>query len=106
MPKTGSKPLADDADEALLERLRATTEMLESIAADRSLLDGLPAEERQRLHQAIAQVYHPDPAARRHRLKAARRERSAAQIRRDDALLGATRIRTLHRRPVFTTPNV
>jgi NAD(P)-dependent dehydrogenase (short-subunit alcohol dehydrogenase family) len=106
MPKTGIKPLAAGADEALLERLRATAELLESIAADRTLLDGLPAEERQRLHQAIAQVYHPDPLARRKRLKAARRERSAAQIRRDDALLGGTRIRSLHRRPVFTTPNV
>jgi NAD(P)-dependent dehydrogenase (short-subunit alcohol dehydrogenase family) len=106
MPKTGIKPLADDADAALIERLRATVEMLESIAADWSLLDQLPEEERQRLHRAIARVYDPDPIARRKRLKAAKRERSAAQIRRDDRLLGATQIRTLHRRPVFTTPNV
>jgi NAD(P)-dependent dehydrogenase (short-subunit alcohol dehydrogenase family) len=106
MPKTGTKPLADSADRALLERLRATAELLELIATDRSLLDGLPVEDRQRLHQLIARLYHPDPVTRRQRLKAAERERSAAQIRRDDAVLNGTKIRTLRRRPVFTTPNV
>jgi NAD(P)-dependent dehydrogenase (short-subunit alcohol dehydrogenase family) len=106
MPKTGIKPLADSAGRALVERLRATAELLESIATDRSLLDGLPVEDRQRLHQVIARLYHPDPMARRQRLKAAERERSAAQIRRDDAVLNGTQIRTLRRRPVFTTPNV
>jgi NAD(P)-dependent dehydrogenase (short-subunit alcohol dehydrogenase family) len=106
MPKTGIKPLADDADAALPERLLATVEMLESIATDQSLLDGLSAEDRRRLHQAIARVYNPDPMARRNRLKATKREGKAAQNRRDDAVLNGTEIRTLRRRPVFTTPNV
>src|SRR5207248_7410545 len=66
----------------------------------------LPAEERRRLHLAIARVYNPDPVARKRKIKAAARERSAAQIQRADAVLDQTGIRTLRRKPVFTTPNV
>ena len=89
-----------------LERSRSAVELLELIAADRRLLDTLPEEERKRLHQAVAQVYNPDPAARRRMLKAEERERSAAQIQRDSEILHETGIRTLRRKPVFTTPNV
>ncbi len=81
-------------------------ELLELIAADRRLLDTLPEEERKRLHQAVAQVYNPDPAARRRMLKAEERERNAAQTQRDSEILHETGIRTLRRKPVFTTPNV
>ncbi len=90
----------------LLERLRALTELMEAVAADRTLLDVLTPEERGRLMRAVAGVYHPDSAARRRRLKAAERERSAARAKRDDAALHQTGIRTLRRRPVFTTPNI
>ena len=96
----------DDADLALLERLRAAADLLEAVAADRALLERLPADDRQRLHQAVARVYHPDPVARRQQLKAAERARNTAQIRSDDALLNQTGIRALRRKPVFTTPNV
>ncbi len=99
-------PPEGNADLALLERLRVTTELLESIAADRLLLDRLPEEDRQRLHQAVAQVYNPDPVARRRRMKAIEREQRAAETRREEAVLHGTGIRTLRRRPVFTTPNV
>ena len=98
--------LADSADFALIERLRATTELLESIADDRQLLDRLPAEDRERLHQVVARVYNPDPVARRRSIKAAERERRAVEIQREEAVLHETGIRTLRRRPVFTTPNV
>ena len=98
-------PVAD-SDEALLARLRAAAESLEAVAADMSLLDRLPDQDRQRLQQAVARVYHPDPVVRRQRLKAAERERNAAQIGRDDALLNGTGIRALRRKAVFTTPNV
>jgi len=81
-------------------------ELLELIAADRRLLDTLPEEERKRLHQAVAQVYNPDPAARRRLLKTEERERNAAQTQRDGEILHETGIRTLRRKPVFTTPNV
>ncbi len=93
------------ADPTLPDRLHAALEFLESIAADRTLLDALPADHRKRLHHAVAQVYHPDPGARRLKLKALERERNAENIRRADAVLDQTGIRTLRRRPVFTTPN-
>ncbi len=97
---------AHEAEHDLPERLRAATALLESLAADRQLLDGLPAADRARLHQAVAQVYHPDPAARRLKLKAAEKARHAAKIRVEDSVLNQTGIRALRRRPVFTTPNV
>jgi len=96
----------DDADLALQERLHAALALLESVAADRQLLDRLPAHDRERLHQAVAQVYHPDPVARRLKLKAAEKARNAAQVRADDEVLHQTGIRALRRKPVFTTPNV
>ncbi len=79
--------------------------MLEAIAADLKLLDRLPAEERKRFHQAVAQVYLPDSTGRRRMLKAREREKTAAQTRRADAVLRETGIRALRRRPVFTTEN-
>lgn len=90
----------------LLERARDTAEFLELLDAQRGLLDQLPVEERNRLHRAIAQMYNPDPVARRHKQKAAERARSEAQLQRADALLHETGIRALRRKPVFTTPNV
>ncbi|MDE3072193.1 MAG: SDR family oxidoreductase [Pseudomonadota bacterium] len=97
-------PASADADQALLERLRDATALLESVAADPQSLERLPAAERARLHQAVAQVYDPDPAARRVKLKAAAKARYASKIRADDAVLERTGIRALRRKPVFTTP--
>ncbi len=98
--------VAWENDDRVLERLRAATELLERIAVDRGLLDLLPADERQRLHLALAEVYNPDPVARRRMVKAVERERNAAQARRVSALREETGIQTLRRQPVFTTPNV
>jgi NAD(P)-dependent dehydrogenase (short-subunit alcohol dehydrogenase family) len=95
-----------DDDLALADRLRAATELLESIAADRGLLAHLTAEDRQRLLQAAARVYNPDARARRKLVKAIGRHRKAASAKRDDRVLAETGIRTLRRKPVFTTPNV
>jgi NAD(P)-dependent dehydrogenase (short-subunit alcohol dehydrogenase family) len=75
------------------------------MAANRTLLDRLPAGDRHRLHQAVAEFYNPDPIARRRRVKAAERERTAAQAQRAGAVLEQTGIRTLRRKPAFTTPN-
>ncbi|HXE78638.1 MAG TPA: SDR family NAD(P)-dependent oxidoreductase, partial [Rhodanobacter sp.] len=97
---------ADSAEADLLTRLRAAVQLLETVADDRQLLDRLPAADRQRLHQAVARIYHPEPGARRIRLKAAEKARHAAKIRIEDDVLDQTGIRTLRRRPVFTTPNV
>jgi NAD(P)-dependent dehydrogenase (short-subunit alcohol dehydrogenase family) len=103
---TATTPPPDDTDSALLERLRAAAELLESVAADRQLLDRLPADDRQRLHQAVAKAYHPDPVARRIQLKAAEKARHASKIQAEDTVLNQTGIRALRRKPVFTTPNV
>ncbi len=103
---TANPTRVDDLDTNLLARLRAATQLLEAIADDRQLLDRLPAEDRQRLHKAVARVYHPDPGARRIRLKAAEKARHAAKTQVEDSVLDQTGIRALRRRPVFTTPNV
>jgi hypothetical protein len=86
--------------------LESLTETLETLRADWALLDQLPAEERARLLKAVAALHNPDRVARRQRLKEARRERKAAEIRSEEEVLHGTGIRTLRRKPVFTTPNV
>ncbi len=91
--------------DALLERLRDAAELLESIDANKGLLDHLPEADRQRFHRAVAQLYNPDPEARRNRRRAGERERSAEQTRKVTAVLDGTGIRALRRKPVFTTPN-
>jgi NAD(P)-dependent dehydrogenase (short-subunit alcohol dehydrogenase family) len=92
-------------DNALRERIRSVTEVLEWIAADMSVLKPLPEEERRRLQLAVAQIYNPDPGARRRMLKAEERERRNAKANRADTVLNETGIRSLRRKPVFTTPN-
>ena len=86
--------------------LENLTEALETLGADWALLDQLPAAERARLLKAVAALHNPDRVARRRRRKEARRERKAAEVRREEAVLHGTGIRTLRRKPVFTTPNV
>ena len=90
----------------LVERLRDAVELLESIAADRTVLEGVPDEERKRLLQAVASVYHPDRVERRRMSKITARERKAARVKQDQAARAGTGIQTLRRKPVFHTPNV
>ncbi len=85
--------------------MRSAADLLERIDSDKGLLDRLPAGDRQRLHHAIAQIYNPDPQARRLNRRAAERARSDAHSRREDAALDRTGIRALRRKPVFTTQN-
>ena len=108
MTKTSAAPTIDPmdaADTALAERLRIALELLESVAIDSTLLDVLDADERRRLHRAVAAVHDPDPGIRRQKLKARERQRNAENIVRAEAMLNQTGIRELRRRPVFTTPN-
>ena len=91
---------------SLLEQVRQMTALLEAIAADRTVLADLPIDERQRLFQAVADVYSPDRTERRRMVKHLDRERKAARVKRDERVLGETGIRSLRRQPVFTTPNV
>src|SRR5688572_22138613 len=90
----------------LLARLHETIELLESIAADHTILAGVPDEDRKRLLQAVANVYSPDRVERRRMSKVVARERKAARVRSDQGVLRETGIRTLRRKPVFHTPNV
>jgi len=84
---------------------KTTLELLEWFAADHDRLQELSAEDRERFHKAVAQLYNPDRKARRELLKAAERERSAGRMQRIDSVLHETGIRSLRRKPVFTTPN-
>ncbi len=95
----------DAGGEALLARLRSTTELLASIAADRRVLAGVPVEDRRRFLEAVSLVYSPDRAERRRQAKIAARERKAARVKHDEGVLAESGIRAL-RRPVVHTPNV
>ena len=75
---------------------------LERIAGDWRLLETLPIDERQRFHRAIAVLSVADPAANRRRRKADR----ADEVRREEAILSETGIRSRRNRPLVTTPNV
>src|SRR5215210_3963557 len=88
------------------DRLRAATELLELIAADRGLLANVPPEDRRRLVQAAGHVYAPDSASRRQLVRASVRREKAEKIRREEQALERTGIRTMRRQPVFTSPNV
>jgi NAD(P)-dependent dehydrogenase (short-subunit alcohol dehydrogenase family) len=90
---------------ALLERLRDASDLLESIAADRSVLAGVPDAERRRLLQAVASVYHPDRVERRRMAKSLERARRAARVERDLAARATTAIQRLRRKPLFHSPN-
>ena len=89
-----------------LDRLRVATELLEAVVADRGLLAQASPDEQRRLLQAAGQAYAPDAGARRQLVRATVRRRKAERVRREDAALNQTGIRTLRRRPVLTTPNV
>src|SRR6478672_11049281 len=93
-------------DPAFLARLRAATALLEELVADRALLAGVPPDDQRRLLQAAGHVYSPDALARRRLVRATMRQRKATKVRREDQVLDATGIRTLRRRPVYTSPNV
>jgi len=97
---------ATQIDPVLTDRVRAASALLESLVADRGLLALVPREDRRRLLDAAANVYHPDAKARRLLVKATVRERKRARIRKDEEVLAQTGIRTLRRQTVFTTPNV
>ena len=89
-------------DRASLARV---AELLERIATDRSVLEDLPDEDRERFLKAVANVYHPDRVERRRMAKVVDKQRKAGRVKRDDGVLHDTGIRTLRRKPVFTTPN-
>lgn len=99
-------PSEATAAPAILERVRAATELLEAIVGDRGLLAHLTADERLRLIRAAGHVFSPDVRARRRMVKTGVRLRRAAIVNHAETALSQTGIRTLRRKPVFNTPNV
>ncbi len=87
------------------ELLEATT-LLRGIAANKDLLRSLSVEERTALLNAAGDVFCADPDERRRRQKARRKQRRADKLKADEDVLGATGIRVLRDKQVFTTPNV
>ena len=90
----------------LTERLREAAELLESIAADRTVLAGVADAERARLLQAVALVYHPDRTERRRMAKITAKQRRAARVQETEQTRSGTGIRELRRKPVYHSPNV
>ena len=96
----------DGKNQELSEQLRAVAELLEKVADNRTLLAGLSLEEHARLMKAAGDVYCPDVRERRRLVKARSRQRKNDKLERDQTVLNETGIRTLRRKPVFTTPNL
>ncbi|MBL6763665.1 MAG: SDR family oxidoreductase [Verrucomicrobiae bacterium] len=87
------------------EQVRETLATLEAIAKNRRLLDCLNTEEFHRLTSLAGELYCPDIRQRRLLLKSRRKQQRHEKIRRDEETLHETGIRSLRRKPVFTTPN-
>ena len=79
MSPTTITPPTDEPG-ALVERLRATTEALESIAANRNLLDVLSDADRRRFLRALTTARGPASRSRRRLAKATAREERAARV--------------------------
>src|SRR3546814_17543199 len=91
-------------DDELIERLRAITEALEALAADRSLLHRLPEADRVRLLTAAGDVYSPDREARRRQAQERRLPEKTAHRRREEADRPDTSIHPPRARPGSTPP--
>ena len=106
--QSDSPNLPDSSNErdSLGQRLRAATELLETVVADRALLSEIPVEDRNRFLQAAGRVSRPDVIERRRLLKVSKRKRKAERVHREESVLSATGIRRLRREPVFTSPNI
>ncbi len=103
--KTPTRNKLPEGAESFTKQLQAAAELLEAVAADRTLLAELSSEERTRLLQAAGEVYCPDVKERRRLTKAQHRRRKAGKLERDQATLKGTGIRELRQKPVFNTPN-
>ena len=107
---TSQQPAVTETSAPALEgptfvsRARDAISLLEAIVADRALLANLSQEERKKLLAAAGQISRPDAMERRQFVKATKRQRKAARVQREEAVLDNTGIRKLRREPVFVTP--
>lgn len=105
-PIGAAGPAADSTDDALARRIREAADLLQELAADRSLLShGSDADQRRLIH-AAGEVWTPDPAQRRALTKARAKRRAEEARATEEATLNQRGIRKLRRRPTFTTPNI
>jgi NAD(P)-dependent dehydrogenase (short-subunit alcohol dehydrogenase family) len=88
-----------------LEQLKEAIDLLEAIAKDVRLLEALPEGHGAQLRRAASRVAHPDRTTRRRLQKENRSAHKAAKLRKTEEHRHDTGIRTLRRKPVFTTPN-
>ena len=104
---TNTAPRRSQETNSLPERLRAAADLLETIAADRSLLAEIPEADRNRLLNAAGRVSRPDALSRRQLLKVVKRKKRIDKVERAESVLAETGIRKLRRQPVFiTSPNI
>ncbi|HYV96612.1 MAG TPA: SDR family oxidoreductase [Gemmatimonadaceae bacterium] len=88
------------------ERLKAASELLEEIVANRELLVGVSPEERARLSEAAGRVSRPDAIARRRVVKASKKQRRVEKVAIEESVLAESAIRKLRRKAVFAAPNI
>jgi NAD(P)-dependent dehydrogenase (short-subunit alcohol dehydrogenase family) len=84
------------------EALRRVREVLEAVAADRTLLAQLPPEERRDLLIAAGRVVHAAPEQKRRLVRALRRATREAAQAHDRELRAAAGIRVAREAPVFS----
>src|ERR1044072_1413431 len=87
------------------EEVQEAIDLLEAIAKDVRLLETLPEGQAVRLRRAARRVAHPDRTTRRRLQKENRSAHKPAKLRKTEENRHDTGIRTLRRKPVFTTPN-
>jgi NAD(P)-dependent dehydrogenase (short-subunit alcohol dehydrogenase family) len=95
-PEPSSVPTPED--------LRRVRELLEAVAADRSVLATLPEDERRRLLVAAGRTVHPETDQKRRLVKAFRKAKRRRVEAHDRSQLAATGIRAARERDVFVTP--
>ena len=94
--------VSERAEAPFEDRVQDATDLLERVATDRRVLDGLPAADKARFLRAVAQAHAPNRVQRRRASAAAR----FARAERVEAVRSDTGIRELRKRPAVTTPNV
>ena len=93
-------------DASLEAQIRAAADLLEKIGEDRSILSHVAKADQRRLIHAAGKVWSPDETRRRQLTRALAKKRKATARREEEQARNQTGIRTLRRKPTFTTPNV
>jgi NAD(P)-dependent dehydrogenase (short-subunit alcohol dehydrogenase family) len=98
-------PSLEPATPPTPDDLRRLRELLEAVAADRSLLAGLPEDERRRLLVAAGRTVHPETEQKRRLVKAFRKAKRRTCAAHDRSLLAGTGIRAAREAEVSVPPS-